>query len=166
MLPKLDECVGLLSLAWSFTRQIDATSSRGLCRLRLIPNPPAASGKRWCSATPKTRMSCWHFNQQRHGSTEGTLQESAGGILGVMDTNTARDDRVTRALVSSGRQIPTSEQRGHLGLLMSGGGAWSLAATRQRSANCLEVSAIALSSTVMVTRRRTSAYQISARVTA
>ena len=65
----------------------------------------------------------------RGGSCSSLLPNSEN-CTGRRSSN--RRARARSALVSSGRQIPTREHRGHLGLSTSGSGIWSLSAAFSR----------------------------------
>ena len=65
--------------------------------------------------------------------------------------------RLASMLVSSGRQMPTSEQRGHFGLDSSGGGGASRAAVDRASATIDSVLATSSGSGSTVTRCRVCA---------
>ena len=92
------------------------------------------------------------------GRSSGLAAMTDRGRRGVVS-------RVRRALVSSGRQMPTSEQRGHLGLSTSGGGAVSVAAVRQSRSSRSWMLPMAASVMGTVMRRRGWSYQISAVLT-
>ncbi len=79
---------------------------------------------------------------------------SRAGVSRLTWSSRAGAAPVNNALVSSGRQMGASEQRGHLGLASSGGGRTPALAMSRICPNNSRVRAISVSSNGMVTRRR------------